>query len=113
MYADHGYISGETIATYRKDGVEAIGPIENSDKGINDHFEYDSQTDQYICPERKISRSRKQEDDGSTIYHFSPSDCANCPIQSKCRPRAKGKKKRMVASFVAPSTTRKLSKDEN
>ncbi len=94
VYADQGYISGETIATCREDGVEAFGPIENRDKGINDRFEYDSQTDQYICPEGKVSRSSKREKDGSTIYRFAPSDCANCPLQRKCRPKVNSKNKK-------------------
>jgi Transposase DDE domain len=102
---DSGYPSGEDLAWCEARGVTVYAPWnENSftagkragkEAGAQipkDRFTFDPSARAYRCPEGKTlkyrERSRQQRADGDyftiEIYQADPSDCAGCPLKSRC-----------------------------
>jgi len=56
----------------------------------SDHFEYDPQTDQYICPAKKrlnylyTSKSKTVHGFESERRHYECSECQGCPLKPQC-----------------------------
>ncbi len=89
--ADKGYATGEfvhwlseqevlphvPIMDHRKRTEEGIYPIE--------HFHYDAEKDQFICPQGKglrywgVHKHSRQH-----VYRASSSDCRQCPVKEHC-----------------------------
>ncbi len=89
--ADKGYTTGEfvhwlseqevlphlPIMDHRKRTEEGIYPIE--------HFLYDAEKDQFICPQGKglrywgVHKNSRQH-----VYRASSSDCRQCPVKQQC-----------------------------
>jgi transposase len=105
VLVDSGYPSGEDLAECQKKGVTVYAPWnENSfteakrAKGgekrqiSKDRFVFDPSGPSYRCPEGKQltyrERSKNQKANGDyftiEIYQADPSDCAGCPLKTRC-----------------------------
>jgi len=105
VLVDSGYPSGEDLAACEQEEVVVYAPwnentfteakrAEGEKKGQipKDRFTYEPSIPSYRCPEGKPltyrERATKQKADGSSftieIYQADPSDCAECPLKSRC-----------------------------
>ena len=67
-----------------------------------DHFEYDPQTDQFICPNQQrlgyLFTGKYKTENGyeSTRRHYECANCQDCPLKSQCT-KAKGNRRIQVS----------------
>jgi transposase len=47
-------------------------------------FQYDEKLDVYLCPNGQLPSYRTTNREGYRQYHSDPSQCAQCPVRSKC-----------------------------
>ena len=68
----------------------------------SDHFEYDAQTDEFLCPNRQrlsfLYTSQHKTDNGyeSERRHYECKSCSDCPLKSECT-QAKGNRQIQVS----------------
>jgi transposase len=105
VLVDSGYPSGEDLAACEQKSVTVYAPwnentfteakrAEGEKKGQipKDQFTYDPSIPSYRCPQDKPltyrERATKQKANGDSftidIYQADPSDCAECPLKSRC-----------------------------
>jgi hypothetical protein len=68
----------------------------------SDHFEYDEQNDQFLCPAKRrlsylyTSQSKTQNGFSSTRRHYECENCQDCALKSQCT-QAKGNRQLQVS----------------
>lgn len=89
--ADKGYATGEFVHWLSEQKVLPHIPImdhrKRTEEGIYpfEHFLYDAETDQFICPQGKrlrywgVHKHSRQH-----VYRASSSDCRQCPVKEQC-----------------------------
>ncbi len=93
--ADSGYHSGDNLAIMSENQIESFIDDPYKQRVGNDNFEYDkvnfeydSDTDFYICPEEKILHLVTSTE---TKNIYKCKDCMECPVKSECAKKAKFK----------------------
>jgi transposase len=102
VVGDGGYFEGQTLKECEDAGITTYVPVEEKDKatanGIfpRSQFQYDEQSDSYICPagaELKVLnqyvRKRKQ---GTAIKVYGTSACSGCVLRQQCTTSKRGRK---------------------
>ena len=89
--ADVAYGTGEMIGWLMKRKIDPYIPVWDQSevapegKFIRSDFVYDETRDVYVCPNGKQLRTSGTVLDGTTIKYIARrSDCAQCPLKSKC-----------------------------
>jgi len=89
--ADSAYGRGEVLTGFMEAGVNIYTPKpSNLPKGSRvhygkDHFKYDADSDQLICPEGHRLRRNQYTSRARLIrYVASPKDCRDCPVRKQC-----------------------------
>ncbi len=93
--ADSGYHSGDNLAIMSENQIESFIDDPYKQRVDNDNFKYDKvnfqydpDTDSYICPEGKILCLVKSTETNN-IYKCK--DCTECPVKLECAKKAKFK----------------------
>lgn len=87
--ADAGYSNGKQFQACEDASITAHVPLQRSLNPTNqefyarDDFAYDAKQDRYQCPAGKWL-TLKQLNKGDRIYQAAVSDCAACPLKSRC-----------------------------
>ncbi len=87
--ADAGYSNGKQFQACEDASITAYVPLQRSLNPIDqeffarDDFTYDAEQDRYQCPAGKWL-TLKQLNKGDRIYQAAISDCAACPLRSRC-----------------------------
>ena len=83
--ADAGFFSATNIEYSIKNNIEFFVSFPIADSSYaKDKFIYDTENDQYICPEDKILRPGKNARKGTKTTVYKTKSCLNCSSQSKC-----------------------------
>lgn len=89
--ADVAYGTGEMLGWLVKHKIDPHIPVWDQSeiaaegKFVRADFVYDKTKDVYVCPNGKELRTSGTVHDGTTIkYIAKKSDCARCPLKSKC-----------------------------
>lgn len=117
VVADAAYGSEENYAYLQKNGVENYlkyntfyqdthhyrnPQILRKHQFRSDHFGYDPETDQFLCPAKKrltyLYTSKYKSDNGyeSQRRHYECDGCQDCPLKSQCT-KAKGNRRIQVS----------------
>jgi transposase len=91
--ADRGYYSGAEFKKCIDDGIQVIAP--RADKGGSQakgyrkgYFEYDRESEAYICPQgQKLSQPKQRKANRKGDRYYNKSACANCPAKEHCSPK--------------------------
>lgn len=93
--ADKGFYSGAEFAKCIDDGIQPVSP--RPDKGgsqekgyTKGYFEYDKESDAYICPQGQVlgqPKQRKADRKGDRYYNAAA--CAQCQHKEHCCPKTK------------------------
>ena len=103
VVTDGGFVSRDTIVAMKEREIEYIAPcVDEAGKGQSSYdsrgvsaeyqssqFIYDAQSNSYRCPQGKIlSYEGKEERHLQLSYRYRAqrSDCAGCPMKSRCCP---------------------------
>ena len=103
VVTDGGFVSRDTIVAMKRQAIEYIAPcVDEAGKGQSSYdsrgvsaeyqssqFSYDAQSNSYRCPQGKIlSYEGKEERHLQLSYRYRAqrSDCAGCPMKSRCCP---------------------------
>jgi transposase len=87
--ADAGYSNGKQFQACEDASITAYVPLQRSlnptdqEFFARDDFAYDAEQDRYQCPAGKWL-TLKQLNKGDRIYQAATSDCAACPLKSRC-----------------------------
>jgi transposase len=87
--ADAGYSNGKQFQACEDASITAYVPLQRSLNSTDqeffarDAFAYDAKQDRYQCPAGKWL-TLKQLNKGDRIYQAAVSDCAACPLKSRC-----------------------------
>lgn len=87
--ADAGYSNGKQFQACEDASITAYVPLQRSlnptdqEFFARDDFAYDAKQDRYQCPAGKWL-TLKQLNKGDRIYQAAVSDCAACPLKSRC-----------------------------
>jgi transposase len=96
MSFDNGYFSGanlQYLETNELDGYipdrKQAGEMKGNKPKMNpfskDSFDYDEETDQFLCPNGGIlSRKGEYEYKGKPVYAYYGANCGECPFRSEC-----------------------------
>jgi transposase len=107
MVVDGGYISSENILAMAERGIDLVGPQPRNKvatanrqksyghRGVHadyeaSRFQYDAETEAYICPQgKRLKYDAKYERDGTVRYRYkaSAAECRACPVKDLCCPR--------------------------
>jgi transposase len=107
MVVDGGYISSENILAMAERGIDLVGPQPrkkvaevNREKSYGHRgvhadyeascFQYDAETEAYICPQgKRLKYDAKYERNGTMRYRYkaSAAECHACPVKDLCCPR--------------------------
>ena len=86
--ADKNYCSGKNLRKLEEKGIEPFIPTQkhpNTTGGIDKcNFDYDSQTDVYICPTGNILQYCYTTKRQAKTYAVKNKECFSCPIREKC-----------------------------
>ena len=124
MIVDAGYISHRTIEAMADKEIDLIGPVgeaapnphQYERRGIAsefhaESFRYQSDRNQYVCPEGKILKLTSKERHAGRIksrYQARPSDCQACPFRDQCCPKTRSR--RITRSENSQTVTAFLTK---
>jgi len=104
LVVDAGFTTRDAIMTAHEKGIDLIGSFPASTSGrlttlrrqgiteafYPERFQYDPETNTYLCPEGKVivlrSTSVKR---GKTEHYYQGKECKNCISKSSCCPLAK------------------------
>jgi hypothetical protein len=109
VVVDGGYISCDNIIAMANRGVDLIGPAPTDAaatanqrksfhyRGVHpeyesSRFQYDAETDTYVCPQGQRLRYDAKDPRGGTMhyrYKAEAADCAACPAKALCCPRSR------------------------
>jgi transposase len=97
--ADSGYGQVNDLEKISSRGTEVIVPSKKQAKNKKlskfdkDHFKYDAQRDEYICPEgKRLKFSRISEKDNARQYRMTPcKNCKNCEHFGTCTKDKRGR----------------------
>jgi transposase len=96
MSFDNGYFSSANLRYLETNGLDAYIPdskqaqeMKGNKPKMNpfskDSFDYDEETDQFLCPGGEIlSRKGEYEYNGKPVYAYYGANCAECPFRSEC-----------------------------
>jgi len=100
VVADGGFSCAASIAALQQQGIDLIMKLPDAAEQIKRHgidpafgpeaFQYDSQTDSFVCPAgKKLLYRNKEQRPGGTRYRYraNPEDCRQCPLKSQCCPK--------------------------
>lgn len=119
--ADTGYFTAENINFCLEQNLDAYiaPPKDQKSKKTSfnkNNFTYDSQNDQYICPEdKKLEYAvTKTRNPGVKERVYQGIDCLNCPSKSKCVKAASGYRRvqRVSTDPVKDAMTTKVQSEE-
>ena len=121
MSFDNGYFSGPNLRYLEANGLDGYIPDckqagemkGNKPKDgpySKDKFDYDEETDQFVCPNGGIlARKGEYEYNGKPVYAYYGANCAECPFISECAGEGKtrvitsdgyeGERRRMAAKM--------------
>ena len=93
---DNGYFSGPNLRYLETSGLDGYipdrkqaGEMKGNKPKVNlfskDSFDYDEETDQFLCPSGEIlSRKGEYEYNGKQVYAYYGANCGECPFRSEC-----------------------------
>ncbi len=88
ILADTGFSSGENYKKLEESGIRAFIPAHGTFQGGRDGFVYESEDDQWKCPNNKYLTFRKIKTDAKgnqfRLYLTRRSDCKGCPLKDQC-----------------------------
>lgn len=121
MSFDNGYFSGANLRYLETNGLDGYIPDSKQAQEMKgnkpkmspfskDSFDYDEETDQFLCPNGEIlSRKGEYEYNGKPVYAYYGANCAECPFRSECAGEGKirviisdgyeGERRRMAAKM--------------
>ena len=88
--ADGGYYSGEQIRQAQDKNVIVPLPLVSQNKEDNPYhvscFEYDSQTDEVVCPQKRRIPFQRERIRGQSVVRIyrSARTCKDCPVRAQC-----------------------------
>jgi transposase len=101
---DSGYASFDNYKKLKDKKIDAYIPDKqfyndkkNIDKPLkneydNKNFEYNKETDEYVCPEgKKLKFYKKSKTKKQNYFNYKCIDCNTCPVKEKCCPKQKNK----------------------
>lgn len=96
MLADTGYSSGAALQYLEDANIEGYIPNKSGYKSEREGFTYNSDKDEYVCPQGAILpfKTRTEGNEGCyrKIYMSSKSDCSTCPLRGECIGKSATKK---------------------
>jgi len=121
MSFDNGYFSGPNLRYLETKGLDGYipdrkqaGEMKGNKPKLSpfskDSFDYDEETDQFLCPNGEIlCRKGEYEYNGKQVYAYYGANCAECPFRSECAGEGKiraitsdgyeGERRRMAAKM--------------
>ena len=91
--ADRNYCSGKNLRELEEKGIEPFIPTQkhpNTTGGIDkSNFDYDSQSDVYICPTGNIMKYCYTTKREAKVYAVKNKECLDCPMREECTPGQK------------------------
>lgn len=101
VIADKAYGTGDILTQLHDRNIHSNIPLFSSRSGSSKKtdilgFVFDSDNNQYHCPENKTFNPCHKKDGNYTIYLSKSSDCASCPQASSCKAPRKSKGKQRV-----------------
>jgi transposase len=102
MLADSPYTNNnQNILKAKEMGVELYGPghseSEKQEAGEAENFraqfQYQSESNSYVCPQGKSLRFAQKRERAGRIHHVykaADKDCQSCPLKQQCCPKNKG-----------------------
>jgi hypothetical protein len=93
---DTTYGTREMIRALEEAGIRADVPLTDWDKRTSffgrDEFRYDTEADQYICPNRAIVAWERHDYENQTHhYRADAATCNACPLKPKCTTSQEGR----------------------
>lgn len=93
---DAGYKTPWIAKKTFDDGKVPIMPYSrytgNKDRYRPWEYEYEPETDSYLCPQGGVLRHTTTDKDGKRTYRSTPASCRDCPCKAKCGANEKGQK---------------------
>lgn len=122
MSMDSGYLTGENLELLCESGIDgyvATGKGEpvvaaSCKDSIKDvlskikgkfkkcHFNYEVETDQFICPTGHRLKLKTEKKKGETVYRADRSACENCEIYERCCGSSKGEPRSIYSDAKEP-----------
>lgn len=115
VIADRAYGSLEIVLSLKEQGLKTYIPLFSSrsgsrNEGLED-FIYDSNADQFICPEGAILRTNGKHYDNVKYYTSQSSDCRICSKQSLCKATKRMKDSRYLRRNIHQEYFKKVMQD--
>lgn len=100
VVGDGGYFEGHTLKECEEAGITTYVPVEEKDpaNGIFPRrlFQYDEQSDSYICPAgaelKVIKQSARKRKKGTDLKVYGTSACHGCALRQQCTTSQRGRK---------------------
>ena len=104
---DTTYGTVENIVAVEDQGLRAYVPLPDFDQRTPyygaSHFTYESDHDQYRCPQNHVLRRRTAKyTEGTVVYQAEPAICNACPVKAACTESSQGRQVRrsLYAEYV-------------
>jgi transposase len=128
MSADNGYMSGDNLEALKESSVDAyiatdkgekrnkIPLSESERKLVKADFEYDEETNSFICPGGQRLEMKQENKDGTRRYWTEAETCASCRYQPRCCQSKKGHARSITCDDKEPlrqQMNSKMEKDDS
>lgn len=118
-YVDAGYMSGPTLNSSQKNGIDLIGPLPNfvtpqdmlPDGITQSHFQIDAINNMIICPKGHVAKNPSPVNN-SLSFRFPLKTCAACELRARCCTGKSGRTIGISAYYDLTETARKRQKTE-